>query len=297
MKKEEKNRVILIPLFILLLITLFILLLYGIINKDKPIKDDFVQEYNKTSEDYKDFQEEKTLEDHQIIEDIHRKIEYLNTRYYDEEQTQEKIRSYNEMGFREYVFQKDLDDKDKLNIVLSLNDNHFSKLTHDITKTNIDEYFKENFSLSQEDVWTELDVTILNDLYYDLFNNKPYQYYSYNGSCPSYLYDDLNKMYFRISECGGTSRNNYFMYLDTITYKDDEVYVYTYWGSLKYDYDKNYMILYKDLVGKDIYKENTQFDEVNTILKDDYKSFCFYKYTFKRNSQGNYYFVNIKTSS
>lgn len=76
--------------------------------------------------------------------------------------------------------------------------------------------------------------------------------------CFGYIYDNNTNNYYYIEpQCGGSNQDSAYAYINKYTVKDDEA-------------------------------NNFRINESN------YKEFSEYKYTFKKDNKGNYYFVSLK---
>lgn len=149
-------------------------------------------------------------------------------------------------------------------------------------------------SLTDKEEWQtsgrQIESSKINELYEKTYgqvlDNK-----SLNTTCLNYLYDGPNSKYYVKNNCLTTNTNTVINYISKFTELDDYTYVYISIGIL------DNLTLYKDLNKTTIYKTYT-IDELNMnkttlITKDNYQEFLNYKYTFKKNSEGNYIFQNI----
>lgn len=240
---------------------------------------------------------EKELKDEKIKSDINVKFEYLNSYFKDSELDDIKTnpyRIYNDTGFRKEILNGEMSDKLKLYIVLNNLEDKFNQLSGDFYNANISDEVKNYADGDEDEIFKEIDVTQISNLYKELFNEDIKEFYSYEDECPTYLYDDVSNKYFRMQECGGSPIKGYHTYKSKYTYKDDEVYLYVYYGVINCNSESNKCVLYKDLEEKEIYKEVT--DDGKSLFVDNYKEFTKYKYTFKKNSNGGYSLKNIEKS-
>ena len=131
------------------------------------------------------------------------------------------------------------------------------------------------------------------------------------GGCPIIYYDANSKTYFRPEPaCGGATVHYYVKnYKSKFTTKKDEVYVYVnfaYIGPGTYNGSYGYYEVYKDI--KDVNSlenygtfidkytlEDPIYSEKNfTVNERNYQHFSEYKFTFKKDKNDNYYFVDVK---
>ncbi len=291
MNRKENKKKIMIILAILLTIILIAILSFTFLKKEGKEKK-AENEENKVSMKYQIPDDEDELTDELIKKEINIMLDNLNSgSIYEDENPQTQLRYYNGMSFREYLFNEEINDQMKLKIILTMNKDNFKTSTHDITKTNIDKNYKDNFTTAEEE-WYELEASALNELYKKYFNENP-TYYSYPNECPAYLYDDISKMYFSISPCGGTTTQSYFTYKDKMTYKDDNIYVYAYYGTVKPN-SNQLGTIYKDINEEEVLKENINYKDLDDIIKKNYHYLSLYKFTFKKNNDNNYYFSNLE---
>ena len=110
-------------------------------------------------------------------------------------------------------------------------------------------------------------------------------------SCPYYYYDDANKVYISYSQCGGLDAVSILTYINKLSTKGDDIYVYVSVGMMsiieetlpnaKYN-------IYSD------YEEKNKLQEINgnetfKIDSSNYDKFSEYKITFTKNGNDYYY--------
>lgn len=117
------------------------------------------------------------------------------------------------------------------------------------------------------------------------------------SGCPSYVYEENYKVYVRLGACGFGPDSMLLLYKYKFTSLDNEAYVY-----ISAAYDKflgdNEGKIYKnfDLESDNMINENDYYsgDRGFKIGKDNYNDFVKFKYKFKKNTDGSYYFVSVE---
>lgn len=120
------------------------------------------------------------------------------------------------------------------------------------------------------------------------------------GKCPSYNYDSVNKVYYEVGGCGGTGAGYVYFYKNKFTTMDNEAYVYINIGTSSLNSDDTTYNICKDLDPynkgcKDVYKQNISSSEIEQFKIDSTNAHNFYQYkfTFEKDTNGNYYFKSI----
>lgn len=294
--KNKKKNVGLVILIIVLILT--ILGLIGYICYDKGIiikKPEPRKQVVKSSKD----EIEKDLTNQEIINDLNKKIYYMNTYspVQNDDYDMARIGMYNFRNDESLIGDifNNLNDDLKLKIVLDelFGTNKFQAIdSTDLKNSDI----KQFVSVNGMDSAKKISSSVVEDEYKNYFGDGTVNHKSFNV-CFGYIYDsDTNTYYYIEPQCGGSNPNSAYAYINKYTVKGDEVYVYVSYGSSIYSSETNNVNIYKDLNEKEIYRENVSEDEANNfrINESNYKEFSEYKYTFKKDDKENYYFVSLK---
>jgi hypothetical protein len=131
----------------------------------------------------------------------------------------------------------------------------------------------------------------------------------YDGTCTVELHFNSNTNMYKLytgGGCGGTGSllYGYYSYITKIEEKDKEIYLYEkiLYASVEnvegISLAKTYDVKDGKLIGNDSYSDNFTIEEVDKISYDLFKKYDSdlreYKYTFKQNEDGNYYFYSIE---
>lgn len=302
MDNNDKKKDIVIVILIIIIFVLIGLLYFKVLNKKENVLDDQTQ-ITPTSQ--------KPEEEKEIVAD-----EKLKTNY-------EIITQINNMNdywlkglFKNNIY--NLSHESKTILALEWNLNNNKKLITEDIKKKID---KNYLSREGQNQFIEEDGTVslpFQELYYledkdvkkiyeNIFNES---YDSVNhtdiNSCPNYYYDSKNKVYYEVPNCGGTpGLSNVFDYAYKYTNLGNNYYVYTAATRSEYDTNNSNTInIYKSQSKKDIYKSYNENDttEVDEYIKfkidgTNYNEFDHYKFTFEKNSEGNYIFKSVEKIS
>ena len=119
------------------------------------------------------------------------------------------------------------------------------------------------------------------------------------SQCPKSYYDSKNNVYFRIQYCGGINTGSFLGYVNKISQKGNNAYVYLSVGTTivkensNGEYEK--VILYNSIAKDKVVKEyNISAADNIKIDSSNYNQFSEYKFTFEKDSTGNYYFKSIE---
>lgn len=111
-------------------------------------------------------------------------------------------------------------------------------------------------------------------------------------SCPSYYYDSVNKVYFSYSQCGGLDGVSILTYINRLSTKGNDIYVYVSIGKMSIIEDSS---PYKYNIYSD-YGEKNKLQEINgddslsfKIDSSNYEKFSEYKLTFTKDGNDYYY--------
>lgn len=235
---------------------------------------------------------ETVISDNLLINDLSEKITYLNTariytgyeKFNDALNKSIEIDAYN---FRD-IYDKQLSDDDKLDITLNSLEKNYVNLS--VTYENMSDEAKEIFkpyveagSINDIDE-KQISSDNVEERYQLLFGEKVNNHSI--KSCPYFTYDSKNNVYYYSRQCGGTSDGTVYLYKNKFTTKDDNAYVYVNIGYAALADDTS---TYGDITR---IEENTL--ENFSINESNYTKYSEYKYTFKKDSNNNYYFVSVE---
>ena len=148
----------------------------------------------------------------------------------------------------------------------------------------------------------------VNNYSLQLFGEKIENSKEQMGKCPMYIYDSNQKMYYRPNpQCGGTSGPDVIhSYKSKFIQKENEAHVYISLAHLaanQENYNGEMLNLYKDfdlndngtITLKDCPDKYSFYNpNVNVMTITDYKLYSEYKFIFKQDKNGNYYFVKVE---
>ena len=252
-----------------------VVLMGGYLVYDKVIdkKDSGVVD-NKTQSDDSKKSGEIELIDATLKSDLSEKVDIMNWKSIPSEDENNKYSTT--YLFREISSLNQLSNDDKLIIVLeglhSRNKFSFtSRYSKDLT-SGVYDYIKgyvNDNGVIQIDI-EEISSTLVNSEYKRIFGTNITEHKSIEENCPAYIYDSTSQKYYWIEpQCGGATGTDMYSYKRYYSKNNDEAYVYV------------------------IYAEVTE-GESFVINESNYKKYDEYKYTFKNDSTGNYYFVKVE---
>ena len=240
---------------------------------------------------------EKEITNKELKEDLDKKIAYLNTNDSWNTKPLDNPVTFSAYNFRNNIF-KGINKQDKHLIALESFSigSDYKKVTQDIkSKLTIEEETKN--ILDNGDHYIE--ESLVQKRYKELFGEETdfSKYNSSFGKCPMFYYDSTNKLFIRLDRCGGTSAGIVGIYKNKYTKKGDNAYVYTNYYYIAPQGTGDKFAVYKDAVTN--IKEETTTEKYSDNsddfdIKKEYKEFPEYKYTFKKDKDGNYYFVSVK---
>lgn len=162
----------------------------------------------------------------------------------------------------------------------------------------------------------EISLETLKTRYKALFNEEIEQFDDVCIAWYCYKYDQTKNVYYESSTMidGASGGSGIISYINAINYVNDFVYVYINFGSYEVDFqgggNKCYVVdgvvNYDDKMNYDnpIFVGKYGYDNVNDkviyecedfkIDESNYKEFTNYKFTFKKNSEGTYYFDKVE---
>lgn len=291
MEKEIKEKKSNCSKIVILILVILLLGACAYIAYDKlMVKEDnnLTNEKKETTKSDK----ETVISDNLLINDLSEKITYLNTariytgyeKFNDALNKSIEIDAYN---FRD-IYDKQLSDDDKLDITLnSLEKNYVNlSVTYENMSDEAKEIFKPYVEAGSINDIAEKQISSDNveERYQLLFGEKVNNHSI--KSCPYFTYDSKNNVYYYSRQCGGTSDGTVYLYKNKFTTKDDNAYVYVNIGYAALADDTS---TYGDITR---IEENTL--ENFSINESNYTKYSEYKYTFKKDSNNNYYFVSVE---
>lgn len=239
------------------------------------------------------------------------------THYYKPHQIQniQASQNFGSYNFRYGVLKNDLTEENKQEIVLESATwknitgdkwKEYSKIK-DIVDADVSLGATEESALAHHKQLSKEEV----DKYsVEIFGKKIANPVEEITSCPPYYYDSANEIYYQLEpRCGGAASGSVLIYKSKFIEKGAEAYVYVSVGHLVYDESTStpqYKI-YKDfsysgtkLIGESVeylneYKTENQIINLGNFKLDstNYQDFSEYKFTFKKDSNDNYYFVDV----
>lgn len=289
-KQKSKKSVILIVFLFLIIFGLVFYILYDkeiIFNNKNNVED-------KVDEKITDKNKETEITNIDLKKSLSKKIDeitFLN-----------ETDGYDYYSLNRYYFNYDslkketLTNEDKLTIVLKSSQNNYTPVS--VEQKNMDLPSEWEFlKTTGTETLKQIKVSSVKEKYNSLFGLDEINYNSSNNTCPMFIYDKTNQVYYVSSECGGTSAGNIFSYKTNYVKKGDEAFIDVYFGmSLPVDDEKSsiFNTVSKDIPDTEIpYKTVRNIDE-QIITKDNYKDFEKYRFTFKLNSNKEYNFVKLE---
>ena len=241
---------------------------------------------------------EKEITDENTKQSILDKIYFLNikTAVIDSP----KINNYMEFIYpyvRSELYSANLNSSEKIFAAINSLGKEFEPLT--VSYENMEASVKEKFKVYSESTYFssvvryQISSSKVEQRYKELFGENLLNHKDV-GRCPFYTYDSVNNLYYFTSECGGTSASTNALYVNKITTLDDNIYAYV---NLAYitphgdDISSSTSDIYDGVSNEGKLIETTN-DKYN--LSENYTKFTNYKYTFKKDSTGNYYFVKVE---
>lgn len=304
-KEKSKDSSLIIVCTILIIVIAGLVGLIGFTlgqNTTKQVNSNYANKNNKTEEEIKDIDNltELSTEIDSIISN------QVSTEYI-------ISNNYSNYKFRYGVLKNTMTKEYKQEIVLNniewdeITDDSWQKC--DKMKEIVDSYtepeIEENWYLKES---KQVTVEKVNKYSISLFGEKITNPQEKIGTCPLYLYDEEQQLYFRPSpQCGGTYAGEINSYKSKFTQKGTTAYVYVSIAYIIPNEDGTYSI-YKDVdysSGDLYFGQTTYIDKYETeypiysenqfsLNETNYKDFSEYKFTFEQASNGNYYFVKVE---
>jgi len=278
---------------IIIILLLVIIGLGGYIVFDKLVKGNDNEQLNPSEQQGEQIEVELT--DETIKADVSKKIEYLTNESSEGWTTEYTFRNGTISDFGN-VF-SNLDDDLKLYIVLDylLNENKFHNLSPENESDPIVSSYAQTFGNEYVKQITGKEVK---DAYNSFFGTSNVDFKVLKSrNCFNYDYESTKDIFYRKQpNCGGTSGTYIYSYKNKYSKKNDNVYVYVSYGSSGIPENNQTATIFKDLEKNNVYREFVKLGEVQSfrINESNYADFSEYKYTFKKNNDGSYYFVSFE---
>lgn len=309
MKKAVKEKSNDKTLTVVCIILIFIIIgLVGFIgytlgqNTTRQVNSNYVNKNNTTEEEIKDIDDltELSTEIDAILSN-QKSTEYIASN------------NYSNYRFRYGVLKNAMTKEYKQEIVLNniewdeITDDSWQK--YDKMKEIVDSYtdpeLEDNWYLEES---KQVTADKVNKYSISLFGEKITNPKEEISSCPLYLYDKNQQLYFKPSpQCGGTYAGEVNSYKSKFTQKGTIAYIYVSIAYIIPNEDGTFTI-YKDIdypsynlyYGQTTYidKYETEYpiysESQFTLNETNYKEFSEYKFTFEQATNGNYYFVKVE---
>ncbi len=216
---------------------------------------------------------------------------------------------FSEYGFRYDALENKLTDLNKLEIVL--NAIEFENLQGDAWKTSAAATTIQAYSDPQMiNENKQLSSTKVNEFSKKLFGKELSSSQVQIGTCPIYIYDANQQMYYRpVVGCGGTSPRVIKVYKSSFKTDGEKAYAYVNAAFIEPNFNvvpETYNVYTSfgrsetnSVVYNGIYKSNLDYnDAVNGFKLDstNHKDFAEYVFIFKKDSTNNYYFEKVETT-
>ena len=219
--------------------------------------------------------------------DINRKVSAILSLGREQNNISNKI-SYTNFYLYSSSSYENLKEEYKILTALNLNSEKFRNLTEeDLKKFQTSSYY-EMYKDYYDTITVYEEEEIANtydDLFGEVINNKSIE------NCPLYNYDNVNKVYYRSSECGGTGMPTVIGYIYNYSEEDNNIYIDLVLGTI--DIENN---VYTDIYVNNENSTATKYTKTlvsNTIDENNYQDFIKYKMTFKK-EDNRYYFSKFE---
>ena len=297
-KKKNKGLIVLIIILILIILGLTAYILY-----DKNIifnnaKETVEKEKNTTTTDNKSESKDAEIEinNEAVKKELSKKIDYLTSSNYDSKG--EDYSLTNSYGFAYTLLDnKTLTDDEKLLATLSVLNSNLTtstQITIDINQMKLPSEY-ESMRTTIKETSSQIKESDVNSLYKSLFGgNAANKTVKKSHSCPVFIYDSTNQVYYTVAACGGTSGSAVLSYKGAYTKKKNEAYVDVYYGLVQYTTTDTYNLYTKINITDTDQPFQTNIDINQTqITKENSNNFEKYRYTFKLNNN-EYNFVKVE---
>ncbi len=290
-QEKKKGKGLFLTLF-LLGITLIAIGGYLCIDK-RILSNSKVEQNDQKNENKNEKDEETEITDQNLKNSLTEKIHYLtNYNYHQTNTNAYEFRYENNTNFGD-VFHH-FNEETKLHVLLTyLNEtNKFSNIS-EINKSNnlVKEYIDAGMEVR------EISADEVNFQYKLFYGTDVPSYQSVLGNCFRFEYDPTIKTFFWTTPtCGGTTPNLVYSYINQYTKDKENAYVYvSYATSEPKDITGSSYNIYKGLE-KEIYQSDVNKETVENFKIDEnnQQDFAKYKFTFKKDNSGNYYWINLE---
>ncbi|MDO5002941.1 MAG: hypothetical protein Q4E39_01760 [bacterium] len=291
MENEIKEKKSIGSKVVIVILSLLLLGACSYIAYDKLMVKENNNQTNKKKETIKS-DKETLISDNLLINDLSEKITYLNTariftgyeKFNDALNKSIEIDSYN---FRN-IYDKQLSDDDKLDITLNSLEKNYVNLSvpYENMSDEVKAFFKPYVETGSINDIAEKQISSVHveNRYQLLFGEKVNNHSI--KLCPFFTYDSKNNVYYYSRQCGGTGDGSVYLYKNKFTTKDDNAYVYV---NIGYATSADDTSTYGDIT-----KIEENISEDFSINESNYTKYSEYKYTFKKDSNNNYYFVSVE---
>ena len=288
-KNNSKNLLIIIIILIFIIAWLLLFISYdkGIIFKAKDM--------NKNSEEITNAEEKNKEETESEITDQTLKQSLIEKITY-----KDKFKVYTSNNI--YTFRygttfgnvfTDFNNEIKLHVLLTyLNETGKFHPISDANKTNnlINSYINNGMEVR------EITADEVSHQYQLFYGESIPSYQAVGNNCFRFEYDnDIKTFFWTTPTCGGTGIGLVYSYINKfVNYKED-AYVYVNFATSEPIDMTNYSI-YKGFSANEIYQSNVSMDYVKKFKIDasNYQNFSEYKFIFKKDTNGNYYFSKLE---
>lgn len=297
-KKNNVKKIIIIILILILLIG--ITTFFYLNTREKAQKESNVEEKAKKEKPTKEDKAKDNAED-KIESEISKKVNIIVTEGRDSEGIKIDNNTYFSLSLlSQYGFLTNdtLTDEDKINI--ALNSGNHTNITIPQDQIGLEE-IKNGISSGM--IYQQITDEEAKTQYQNLFSGTMIMSDRY-GTCPGYIHDAINQVYYINRECGGTSVGGIYLYLSEFTKMEDEsIRVLV---TLAFSHGEN---IYKDIDGYNLastnekneylYKEKLDYRPDYSYITDfqiaeenkqDLKNYIF---EFKKDENNNYYLSTI----
>lgn len=292
MNNKVKN--ILIILVVTLLVIVTVILINNLSNKEES-------NINETNNENIE-ETEAEITDNDVIMELDKKINIILTG--DIGDYSNKNITITPFDLYESIFSNNMSSSEKLHRVLtSIDNDEIEEVKIDINDIEVD------IPVEQIDIpflTGEISADKVQQQAKLIFGEELPNQTTDTTKCPRYICDIKNNKYYVQGGCGGMSPNKVEVYKNKYTIKGDTAYVYVNVAELSNEYSNSTVAahIFKDYVGtankkyedvKDyVYKELTSYESNSNIINEsNYKEFEEYIFKFKKDSNGNYYFVEL----
>ena len=275
--KLNTNNIIIAILIFIIIILLFIIFSRGKCDKCETKKEDVKEEEKTTTK------KEEGLSD-ETKEEIASK---LATLFSDGSYEYGNLIQNNDIeNYVANIFEDTLDDESKAILILrSLNS---ETVELDWNNANFSDASLKETLQEADGKSVVYDAEEFKEKYYEVFGIEP-TLTDYTKSCPSYYYESNENVYVEKNGCQNTATLNTYIYINDITENQGSIVVDAYVGAHRSSNTGEYY--YDDYEYPKVKNNKT---EQTTITDENKTSFTNYKFTFTKNSNGEYNFTSVE---